>query len=495
MTVRLLGGYFVKANKWFGLIVTFLLLLTTLNPSGAFAETEKTIEDESIYDLLVDRFNNADGRNDFDVNTKDPNAFNGGDFTGVSTRLEHIVGMGFTLISLGPVFETETYDGNEVLDYTKFDPHFGTDAEFSEMVKAIHEQDMSVIADFPLAGVSSNHIWAKEGTVKSVPAADGTIDWDFSDAATQQALKETVADFVKTNKLDGIRLTKIEKIDTALLNDIIQAVKTVNPKAYVVTNEESDADFDTAPNMEKMNGMRASFSQFDADSSPLSIFSNDTRKEMVQFDELTGPRFTYDMVEAKMFPPTRWKLAAAALFSLPGVPVMPYGSEIAVNGQTAPESHQLMNFKIDMELVEYIGDLNTLRNKSDAFRNGDFEMLHNEGGFTVFKRSNDEETWIIALNNTTETSNLEIPKEVIGDNKRLRGVLDGDSVREGEDGVFRVVLEREIAEIYIADEDKGFNIPYLIASILIYTLFLGFLFTVWRRGRKGRQERKINDVK
>ena len=174
---------------------------------------------------------------------------------------------------------------------------------------------------------------------------------------------------------------------------------------------------------------------------------------------------------------------------------MPYGSEIAVNGQTAPESHQLMNFKIDMELVDYIGDLNSLRNKSEALRNGDFEMLHNEGGFTVFKRSNDEETWIIALNNTTGTSNLEIPKEVIGDNKKLRGLLDGDSVREGEDGVFRVVLEREVAEIYIADEDKGFNIPYLIASILIYVLFLGFLFTVWRRGRKGRKERKVKDVK
>ena len=131
-------------------------------------------------------------------------------------RLDYIAGMGFTLISLGPVFETETYDGNKVLDYTKFDPHFGTEAEFSEMVKAIHKQDMSVIADFPLAGVSSNHIWATEGTVKALPVAEGIIDWDYSDTATQKALKETIVDFVETNKLDGVRLTKIEQIDTAL---------------------------------------------------------------------------------------------------------------------------------------------------------------------------------------------------------------------------------------------------------------------------------------
>jgi cyclomaltodextrinase / maltogenic alpha-amylase / neopullulanase len=481
----------VKVKKWFGLIATFLLLVSTLSPAGVFAETERTIEDESIYDLLVDRFNNGDGNNDFDVNTQDLSAFNGGDFTGVSTRLEHIVGMGFTLISLGPVFETETYDGSKVLDYTKLEPHFGTDDEFAEMIKAIHKQEMSVVADFPLAGVSPNHVWVKEGTVKALPATDGTIDWDTSEAATRKELKEAVVDFMKTYKLDGIRLTKIDHVDAAFLNEIIQAVKTVNPKAYVLTNEESEADFDSTPSMEKMNAMRGSFVGYDRDTSPLSGFSNATEKELNQFDELTGPRFTYDIVEARMFPPTRWKLAVAALFSLPGVPVVPYGTEIAVNGQAAPESHQLMNFKIDEELIKYIGDLNKLRNQSEAFRNGDFEMLHNENGFTVYKRSNDKETWIIALNNTTKTSNLEIPKEVIGDNKKLRGVLDGDLVREGEDGVFRVVLEREIAEVYIADEDKGFNTPYLIASILIYALFLGFLYTVWKKGRQGRKETEV----
>lgn len=484
----------MKVNKWFGLIATFLLLVSTLFPAGVFAETERTIEDESIYDLLVDRFNNGDGKNDFDVNTQDLNAFNGGDFTGIATRLEHIVRMGFTLISLGPVFETETYDGSKVLDYAKLEPHFGTTEEFSKMITAIHKQDMSVIADFPLAGVSSNHVWAKEGTVKALPAAEGTIDWATSDGSTQKALMEAIVDFVETYKLDGIRLTKIDKIDTAFLNDIIQAVKTVNPKAYVLTNEESDADFDSAPNNEKMSAMRDSFVNYDADSSPLSIFSNATEKELVQFDDLTGPRFTYDIVEARMFPPTRWRLAITALFSMPGVPIMPYGTEIAVNGQSAPENHQLLNFKIDEELIEHIGDLNQLRNQSEAFRNGDFDILHNDKGFIVYKISNDEETWIVAINNTTGTANMEIPKEVIGENKKLRGVLGGDLVREGKDGIYRVVLEREIAEIYIADEDKGFNMPYLIASILIYVTFFGFLFLAFRKARKAKQGRKDEAV-
>ncbi|MEK5040800.1 alpha-amylase family glycosyl hydrolase [Sporosarcina sp. FSL K6-3457] len=475
-------------KRWFGLIATSLLLVTTLNPVGVFAKADRTIEDESIYDLLVDRFNNGDGLNDYHVDTQDLSAFNGGDFTGIGTRLEYIAGMGFTLISLGPVFATETYDGSKVLDYTKLEPHFGTDKEFSEMIKTIHKRDISVIADFPFAGVSANHVWAKEGKFKAIPAADGTIDWDSSDVAVQRALKEAVVDFVETYKLDGIRLTKIEKFDTAFINEVIGAVKAVNSEAYVLTNEASDANFDGALNMDKMNALRASFVTPDVDAAALSLFTENADNGLVQFDDLTGPRYTYDLVEARMFPPTRWKLAAAALFSMPGTPIMPYGTEIAVNGKAAPENHQLMNFKIDEELIEYITGLNKLRNLSETFRNGDFEILYNEDGFSIFKRSSDEETWIIALNNTTQTSNFAIPKEVIGDNKKLRGLLDNDLIRESKDGMFRVVLDREMAEIYIADEDTGFNTPYLIASILIYVTFLSFLFMVWRKGKQGRKE-------
>ena len=52
---------------------------------------------------------------------------------------------------------------------------------------------------------------------------------------------------------------------------------------------------------------------------------------------------------------------------------------------------------------------------------------------------------------------------------------------------FIVVLDREMAEMYIADEDKGFNIPYLIATILVYVLFFGFLYFVFKKGRDKRR--------
>ncbi|UZN00156.1 hypothetical protein OL548_10090 [Lysinibacillus sp. MHQ-1] len=43
-----------------------------------------------------------------------------------------------------------------------------------------------------------------------------------------------------------------------------------------------------------------------------------------------------------------------ALFMMPGTPVVQYGTEIAMNGEAKPDTHQLYNFKTDEELIDYI---------------------------------------------------------------------------------------------------------------------------------------------
>lgn len=479
----------MNVKRLLSILMMMLLLGTTTHPGLASAEAERTLKDESIYDLLVDRFNNGDGRNDADTDTQNPSAFNGGDFAGISLRLQHILDMGFTAVSIGSVFKSATYDGTEVLDYTKFDEHFGTEEDFNSMLKELHEKDVRVIADFPLAGVSENHVWASK-----LPFSKGegnTIDWKADDADVQRNLEETMVDFVKTYKLDGIRLTKTEGYSKEVLDQFIAALKESSPDLYVLSGEETDADVDAQPNVSSMEALRKSFVRVDPDSSPMDQFGKDHSSDLIEFDQLTGPRFTYDIVEQRMFPPTRWKVAVTALFTLPGVPVMPYGTEIAVNGKEAPESHPLFNFKTDMELKELIGNLNSLRNQSDTLRNGEFKMLHNKDGYLVYKIYDDEETWVIAINNTSETQSFALDPDEIGSQKRLRGLLDSDQIVETEDNKYHVVLDREMAEIYLVKEDKGFNVPYLIASIMVYVLFLSFLWAVWRKGRKARQERKM----
>lgn len=480
----------MKRNRWFGLIVSVVLFVSILSPANVLADSKRSLQDESIYDLLVDRFNNGNYQNDIDIDEKDMNAFSGGDFAGIAEKRDYLAELGFTLVSVGPVFQTATYDGSEVLDYEELEPRFGTSQEFIDMIEVLQEKNIGVIADFPLNGVSEDHIWVKEGTLSSISNDDGTMNWDTKDDAVQEALKKTIVSFAEAYDLAGIRLTRLDNYEDEFLNEIIDTLKEAKPSLYVLSNEASMANFDTVPNFEKADALKRGYVQVDPATSPLTLFEDKDETALIQFDDLVGPRFTYDMFELRMFPPTRWKIAAVPLFTMPGVPVMPYGTEIAVNGKEAPESHPMSNFKTDMELYDYISDLNKLRNQSETLRNGDFEILHNADGFTVFTRTSDEETWVIALNNTSETVSLEISKEIIGENKRLRGLLDSDMIRQSKDGEYRLVLEREVAEIYIADDDKGFNTMYLIASIIIYTLFLGFLFMIRRKGKQAKAAAK-----
>lgn len=474
----------MRRNKWLSIVGIVILLFTFIQPVTPSANSTRVLEDESIYDLLIDRFDNGSFANDIDVSVADQLLYSGGDFIGVSNRLPYITEMNFTLISVGNVFPSNLYDGSEVTDYEAFEEHFGTETDFIHMITRAHEEDFKIVTDFPMNQVSSEHVWAQDNTLAFEPLTDKTIQWDYSDAAVQEQIKETIVNYVSTYELDGIRLSYIDGVPAPYLDEIIEAVKAVNPELYVFSTTPSEAAFDLAPNLEKMNILRESFVQFDADITGLAVFNDKNEQDLIQFDELIGPRFTYDIVELRMFPPTRWKMASTALFTLPGIPIMPYGTEIAVNGKDAPESHPIANFHTDMELQEYIGDLNKLRNESEALRNGEFEILHDEDGFFVYKRSSDEETWIIALNNSSATASFALDEELIGKDMRLRGLLDQDMIKQSKDDKYRIVANREIAEIYFVEEDPGFNTAYLVASILIYVFFLSFLYLLFKKRRK-----------
>lgn len=472
-----------------GLLAACMLALFIAQPITYAADT--SFSDESIYDLLVDRFNNGLGSNDFDVNAQDPNVFNGGDFAGISNRLQHILDMHFTMISIGPIFKTATYDGKQVLDYSEIEPHFGTAEELNGLLAELHEHKLKVMADFPLGGVSSEHVWADQ--LPTIPVSDGIVDWDVSKPEVQQRLTDAAVSFVKKYPVDGIRLTTLGQANAAFLDEMIVALKEAKKGLYVITNEPSEAAFDSVPSQDRSQAIQDAFVQVDPDSSALDEFSNDDEGKLLQFDDLTGPRFTYKMVELRQFPPTRWKVATTAQFMLPGVPLTPYATEIAVNGKEAPETHPFFNFKTDMELHDWIGDLNTLRNDSETLRTGDFKMLHNEDGFIVFERSSENEKWIIAINNTSEIKSFQIDPAQLGEKKKLRGVLAQDLIKQTKDDEFHIVVERELAEIYLVEDDEGFNTPYLIASLLVIILFLLFLFAVIRKGKQTRNKELVNE--
>ncbi|KTF68529.1 alpha-amylase family glycosyl hydrolase [Sphingomonas sp. HT-1] len=146
------------------------LIAAALAATPAMAQTyrDRLPEDEVLYFLLPDRFDNGDPTNDrggltgdrlvtgFDPASK--GFYHGGDLKGAIQRLDYIQALGATAIWVGPIFknkpvqgpkgqESAGYHGYWITDFTQVDPHFGTNAEFKALVDAAHKRSIKVYMD------------------------------------------------------------------------------------------------------------------------------------------------------------------------------------------------------------------------------------------------------------------------------------------------------------------------------------------------------------
>lgn len=439
-------------------------------------------EEQSIYDLNVDRFNNGIRDNDQDVNLNDPSTYYGGDFVGVKERLNHIKEMKFTTVILGNVWKSSNFLGENTTSYIEVNEHYGTQEELISLVAKMQDEKLLAVADFPIDQLGDNHPIRKAHET----AADG--QWTIVDEALVSTMAKEIVASIDKYGWDGIRLTNTQNWDAASLESLIDLIKKEADKLIVMTLEQTEANnVDIFHNESLMQTFHDTFIQFNSGVTLYEQMQNIDRRTQLQVDRIDQLRMTYEMVELRMFPPTRWKTALTALFMLPGVPTVTYGSEIAMNGETVEEGLQMMNFKTEMELKDYIGNLNTLRQESETIRNGEFELLHNEDDFTVFARYSEDEHWIVVINNSDDTKKFSIPKERFGEDKvKLRGVLNQDLIRLTKDDQYNIIQDRERVEVYYVEEDKGYNIPYLIASIMVYAAFILFLYVVLKNSRKKR---------
>ena len=119
--------------------------------------------DEVVYQIVVDRFDNADPHNDRQdgVGTVpgDLARHQGGDWAGVTRRLDHLRRLGVTAIWISPVVQNiprlarqDGYHGYWASDFATPNPRFGTLEELRRLVRKAHQQGIKVIVD-----VVTNH--------------------------------------------------------------------------------------------------------------------------------------------------------------------------------------------------------------------------------------------------------------------------------------------------------------------------------------------------
>lgn len=183
--------------------ITISLALATV--SNSYAEVKSDFikpvirgpqSDESVYFIMTDRFENGDTSNDYGGTDKsmsvsgyvpeDIGWWHGGDFKGITKRLEYIKSMGFTSLWITPPVVQKSVQGNSSayhgywgVDFTTVDPHLGSEADFKELVTQAHKLNMKVIIDV-VVNHTADVIYYDNSGRPQVSAAEANIkkpDW------------------------------------------------------------------------------------------------------------------------------------------------------------------------------------------------------------------------------------------------------------------------------------------------------------------------------
>ncbi len=145
-------------------------------PSDAKLAAEPARHDatrEQFYFVLPDRFAQGDPRNDkggltgsrlsTGYDPTDKGFYQGGDLKGLTKRLDYIKGLGTTALWMAPIFKNQPvqgtganasagYHGYWITDFTRVDPHFGTNEDLETLIDKAHAKGMKVFFD-----VITNH--------------------------------------------------------------------------------------------------------------------------------------------------------------------------------------------------------------------------------------------------------------------------------------------------------------------------------------------------
>jgi len=131
--------------------------------------------DDVIYLIMPDRFADGDVSNNKDADRKNPRAWHGGDFRGVTGKIPYLKELGVTAIWLTPWYDNPdeanqcdkpwcpytNYHGYHAIDYYGVENHFGTLADLREMIETAHRNGIKVIQDQVANHVGVQHPWSK----------------------------------------------------------------------------------------------------------------------------------------------------------------------------------------------------------------------------------------------------------------------------------------------------------------------------------------------
>ena len=199
------------------------------------------------------------------------NDFFGGNFQGITEKMDYIASFGTTILYLNPIsksFSSHRYDTG---DYKTPDPMLGTLEDFRRMVKAAHDRGIKVILDGVYSHTGSNSpYFNREGAFDSVGAynspdspysswytfynwPDSYNPWcGFETLPTVNKMDPAFLDYIITGEdsvvafwlkqgADGFRLDVADELPDAFIKLPRDRIKEIDPNAYLLAEVWEDA--------------------------------------------------------------------------------------------------------------------------------------------------------------------------------------------------------------------------------------------------------------
>lgn len=480
------------------LVVLFCFILFGFSflPNGVQAES--TINEEMIYNILLDRYNIGNQAKSEQVRVEDPYAYHGGDLRGLTAKLGEIQELGYTAISISPIMKNAAngYHGYWIEDFFEVEEQFGTMDDLHKLVEAAHQRGIKVLLELVTNYVATSHPFVKDQSKETwfkqhdLTPTDSTywledvIVLNQDNAEVVQYLLE-VADFwMDETDIDGFDLHAIEQISETFLNELITHISDKDPSFYLTGNVldvQAPIDHIDIPveNNELYTKIVDIFSEMGAPVSEIyATWEEIGKDESILFvDNEHTPRFSQVVAENGRNATTAWKLALTYLYTTPGTPSIFQGSELTMYGGGFPENQRLVPFHSgEQELEQFFHRISALKKEFAPLSNGTFEQVATSGSMSVFKRTFEDETIFIAINNDVKSQAVQLSD--IEPEKRLRGVLGDNLARENNDGTYTVGIPRESVEVYMIEDDTGFNwwlIGFIVSVMLIFIIAVIYL--------------------
>lgn len=456
-----------------------------------------------VYFMMTDRFfdgnesnNTASGADTYGDN---PGLYHGGDFAGVTAKLDYLQDLGVNTIWITPIVENikgvavtdegskdvpynAAYHGYWANDFTKLNPTLGTTGEFETMISEAHKRGMRIMVDIVVnhAGYGTESTFADMLRDKSVSEGDikswqsGLPDFATENADVRTKLVEWQTAWMKDYGVDYFRVDTVKHVDSTTWAALKNSTTKVNSSFKMIgeyfgagyaSNGSSlgtgqmDADLDFDFNDQATSFVSGNISSVEKFLSARNSALNNTYMTgqfLSSHDEdgfkaalMNGKKYTEDEATSAAL------VAATLQLTAKGIPVIYYGEEVGLSGlnnypyQTNRYDMDFSKATKDNVTYQHYKNLLSIRNAyTDVFARGSRTVVasSDEEGYDVVSRSYGGTTLYVGMNIKDAAKEVKVPVNANA----------GDTVKNLYDGkTYTVSSDKTVTVSIPAAKDGG----------------------------------------